>query len=268
LSKLETAGRFFDNLTKLGYDERKALHQLSTISNLETEIKQLGEKRDNLKKTFEQEEQNLAQLQKDVVDTSNTLSQVNEAKNQAAIAWVHLSEKIKQKSYRIEFAEALCQLFEERVILSPQQMMQLLAELQRIYVTAFKHAGYAIDYSQARATVISLLESAIGKGVVPQEQYDKAVKQHDDLMLDKLGKMEREHNELVELRAKLGENIIENGIAAAVFIETKGFVKKYICPKCKTFIAHSALNTSHILTPCPFCNAILQPKPDSSPQQP
>ena len=268
MSKLETVGRFFDNLKKLDYDEKKALQQLSTINDLETEIKQLGEKRDNLKKTFEQEEKQLAQLQKDVVYARNTLSQVNEEKIQADIAWLALSEKIKQGSYRIEFAEALCQLFEERVLVSPKQIVQLQVGLQRIYETALKHVGYAIDYSQARETVISLLESAIGKGVIPQELYDKAVKQHDDLMLDKLGKMEREHNELVELGTKLGQNILENGIAAAVYIESKGLVKKYMCPKCKTFIAHSALNTSHTLTLCPICKAVLQPKPDSSPQQP
>ena len=207
-------------------------------------------------------------MQNHNVNARNRLSQVNEETNQAAIAWVLLSEKIKQESYRIEFAEALCQLFEERVLVSPKQIVQLQVGLQRICDTALKHVGYAIDYSEARATVISLLELAIGNGVMPRELYDKAVQQHDDLMLDKLGKMERERDELVELGAKLGQNILENGIAAAVYIESKGLGKKYMCPKCKTVIAHSTLNASYVLTLCPFCKAILQPKLDSSPQQP
>ena len=268
MSELETVGRFFDNLKKLGYDENKALQQLSTINDLETEIKQLEEKQGDLQKTFQQEQQKLTQLQKNIVNARNRLSRVNEETTQANITWLTLSEKIKQESYRIEFAEALCQLFEERVLVSPIQIVQLQVELQRICDTAFKHVGYAINYSEVRKTVISLLELAIGKGVVPREVFDKAVEQHDDLMLDKLDKMERERDKLLELEAKLDQNILENGIAAAIFIESKGLVMKYICPGCKIFIAHSASKTNCKLTFCPLCNSILQPKPDSSPQQP
>ncbi|MGD0422761.1 MAG: hypothetical protein ABSA92_04820 [Candidatus Bathyarchaeia archaeon] len=271
MSKLETVGRFFDNLKKLDYDEKKALQQLSTINDLETEIKQLGEKRDNLKKTFEQEEKQLAQLQKDVIYTRNTFSQVNEEKIQADIAWLALSEKIKQGSYRIEFAEALCQLFEERVLVSPKQIVQLQVGLQRIYETALKHVGYAIDYSQARETVISLLESAIGKGVVLHEQYDKAVKQHDDLMLDKLGKMEKERDKLDKLKAVVEQVSREKLIQTAIYQKLRGrLTREYTCPKCKVIMVHSMTESQQHLVSCPFCQPSLSSNynADKSFQQP
>ena len=256
MSKLERTGRFFDNLEQLGYDENRAFQLLSMIDNLETEITQLENQRNNLQRACNQEQQTLTQLQSDAGDARNDLARINVEISEAQTSKFTLSAEIKRDSDRIEFAEALCELFQEMPRIS-SELLELIWKLLWIYETGFKHVGFPIDYSEARETAIRLLEQAIGKGVVLREKFDKAVQQYDDLMLDKLGKMERERDKLVEMQAGVGQLMVENGVQVALSLESKGLIGKYKCSRCKVIIVHSIMSPRHQLKACPFCQANL-----------
>ena len=256
---LERIGRFLNNLNRLQYNENRAIQLLSSFDELDTEVQRLAEQRQNLQNASTQERTVLTRLQADVERTSTELAQVRTDRSNADLELKGVIEKTQREYHRIEFAEALCQLFQEVPRISFELISDLSFRLYQIYATGFNQLGYAIDYSMARTTAISLLEQAIGQGVVRRELYDKVVKQHDDLMMDKLGDMEKERDELKQRRAGVERLNLEKIMQAGLYEKCRGTgqVREYVCPACQVIIMHSAPDPRQNLPHCPFCNANL-----------
>ena len=119
-------------------------------------------------------------------------------------------------------------------------------------------AIYPIDYEGTRKKAIDLLEQALGKALVPRDMYDDMLKhtveQHDDLILEKLGKIEREKTKLITIKDG-AEQALVGVLPAALSDEAKRFIVHHRCRACKLLIAAVPAGTEISVAACPFCGA-------------
>jgi hypothetical protein len=134
--------------------------------------------------------------------------------------------------------------------------MKLAAWLQMIARAMVNPAAiYPIDYEGIRKEAIALLGQALGKELVPRDMYDDIVERQDDLMMDKLGKIEREKTELIAIRDEAERASLDRALSAALSAETKGFIVHHRCHTCKRLIAAVPTRTEISIPKCPLCGA-------------
>jgi hypothetical protein len=272
---IERFARFIDNVRKLGYDEDRAVRRLSQIDNLDEETSVAGRRRDSMiverdKAIVERnkEQARLNQLKKRTGEAEANLQQINGRIAKASIELVTTLEKSKKEMYRIEFAEALCELFGDIEHVPPKLLVEVMAQLNLIIETKFNPAAiYPIDYKEAREKALLLLEHALGKSLVPREVYDEmlhsTIQKHDDLMLDQLGKIERERKQLgmekaeaLRICADVNDAILEKLLPLALKLEEKNFIVVKKCRVCRRTLVAFPAGVACTLQICPFCHAM------------
>jgi chromosome segregation ATPase len=264
---IERFGQFIDNIRKLGYDPDKAVRQLSTINDLEKERKQAEDQCNKAKLERDKEESRLNQLKKQTESAEANLNQINGCITKATTELTATLQKSKNEAHRIKFAEALSQLFGDISQVPPELLFEVMAHLNMIIETKLNPAAmYPIDYTEAKERALSLLEHALGKSLVRRETYDEmlhsTVQKYDDLMLDRLGKMERERDKLsqekIQLAAEkrsLQDTAVEKVLQAALNLQAKGVIKIFKCKGCGRTMAFTVADSHNDLPRCPFCQA-------------
>lgn len=139
-------------------------------------------------------------------------------------------------------------------------LMDLIVTLKMIVEARLNPAAiYPIDYEGVRAKPVALLEQALGKALVPRDIFDnmlkRAVKMHDDLMLDSCWKMEREKAQYAAIKDEAERASLDRALTAALSAEAKGFIVHRRCRACRRLIAAFPAGTECNITVCSFCGS-------------
>ena len=259
MSKIEKAKRFFDNLQKLDYDPYVAVPQLSTITNFENENKRLQTQHTGLINECNQKSLELSQLRAETSEAQATLVDLNTRKSIVEVELDDILKKVKQESSRIEFAEALCLLFEDPSRLTPPRLMQLSVALQMTAEATLRmERPLQTDYTPVRKTALSLLEQVLGKSVVPREVFDnliQVVEKCDDKMFDLLKSVEIDRAETAKMKEDVLKMTMDFALAAAAVFESTGSLVVCKCNVCKGKIAFTVVGQWNRLASCPICGA-------------
>jgi hypothetical protein len=264
--KLERLRPLLDNFEKLGYDPDRIVQSLSRIVDLDDEARKAESHLAEVKSQCAQEEERYAHLQKRTSIAETNLGNITQTFAKAQLNLNDVLKTAKDKSDQIEFAESIRLLFQDPSQMILGALVELIVQLQRILEAKLNLAIYPIDYAQAREKALSLLEQALGKSLVRREVFDeilqRTTEKHDDLMFDRLGKMERERTRLANEEAKVAtmkqgaeQATEEKVLHAALNMHTKGQIKIYRCRKCGRAMAHTVAGSHSNLTACPFCSA-------------
>jgi rubrerythrin len=120
------------------------------------------------------------------------------------------------------------------------------------------------DFDLVRQKAIEVLEYALGKKLVPREEFDqlmqRSVQQHDDMMFDRLGKMEHERTKLAQEKAEsvkfkqaIDQVTSEKLLTAALNLERQGFVQIRRCRSCGRTLAAAPAGARCTVQGCPYC---------------
>lgn len=263
--KTDSLLRFLDNVEKLGYDAEKAVQRLSRMDDVEKQTKQIQKRLNNTTQLCVREEQRLGQIQTATINASADFERIKQMKSKTEGDWIAIQQKTQETSHQIEFAKAVCWLFGDISQIPLLSLLELGVMLKMIVEAKLNiSTGYPIDYSLARDKALFLLELALGKDLVRREVFDdmlrNSTEKYDDLMFDKLGKIERERGQFTKEKtefAKSKQSFEEAGedklLRTAVSLHAEGFVKIFRCNSCKHTMAHTVRRPQDTLTVCPFC---------------
>ena len=109
-----------------------------------------------------------------------------------------------------------------------------------------------------------MLELMLGKALVTRKAFDDVIKSmvepHDDLLLEKLVKIERELIHLTEEKTDMATKkdtleraVFDKLLPAALDSQTKGFIVLHRCRKCSRTLAALPAGVGYSITACPFC---------------
>ena len=254
-----------NNIEKAGGSD-KALTRLGEIEDLEKEAEKARRGRDNANRDRVEAQNQLSAVRTQITQAAAIRDRQN-AENAALLAekakaeseLVTVTEKVNSKSNKIKFADNVGLLFSDISKIPPVQLIELAAWLQMIFGARVNPAAiYPIDYKGVRDEAIDLLEQALGKALVPRDLYDDMLKrageQHDDLMMDKLGKIEREKTKLTTIKDGV-ERALVGALTAPFSAEAKGFIVLHRCRACRLLIAAVPAGTEYSIAACPFCGA-------------
>jgi hypothetical protein len=252
-----------NNIEKAGGSD-KALARLGQIEDLEKEAENARSVRDSTNRDRVEAENQLSAVLTQIDQAIATRDRQNaenatlfkkNAKAESELATV--MEKVNANSSMIKFANHIQLLFSDISKISPVELMELAALLQMICGARVNPAAiYPIDYEGVRGKAIALLEQALGKALVPRDLYDDMLKrtgeQHDDLMMDKLGKIERERTKFIAIKDG-AERALNRALTAELSAETKRFIVLRRCRACGLLIAAVPAGTEYSVAKCCFC---------------
>ena len=256
----EKIANFLANLKGSNYDNHKVIQTLSRLTNAELETKQAEDRCKRIRNECESEQTHLSQLLHQTSTATTELEHVNSNLANAKGDLIATQQERTQATHRIEFADATLQLFADPSHVPAELLFELSAQLQMIVRARLNPASfYPIDFMPAWRTARSLLEHALGKHLVPREEFDemlhRAVEKHDDLMLDKLGKLEKERADLMQVHAATVDKIMQKVLPAALNLESKGFIATHRCSTCNKTLAATVPGAFGQIPNCPYCHA-------------
>jgi rubrerythrin len=195
-------------------------------------------------------------------EAAANLDNINKATADAQLNLDGIQQKAKKESDRIEFAENTLLLYEDPSQIPPSKLAELDVMLQRIIEARFNvnHLIYPIDYKSLKDKAVLLLEQAVGKSLVPRELFDdilnRFAKLTNDLLFDRLGKMEKDKSDLTVMKREIGQLSIEKATKVALELQAKGDIRVHRCKGCQSTTAFSpatGIFCKNIWT-CPVCN--------------
>ena len=185
---------------------------------------------------------------------------LNKANAMAQSELLSVVKEVQQKKHRIEFVDAVLLLFSDISKIPPIIGLEIAATLDMIFKARLNPAAiYPIDYSSLRDKIIGMLEQALGKLLVPRSTHDDmlklAVERHDDLMLDKLGKMEAMHIQTNQAKEALEQLTKDKLLPVALNLHAKGFIVLYKCRGCRRTLAAYPAGINCSIAKCSYCGA-------------
>lgn len=262
--KIEPLKRFIANLEKLGYDADLAVRRLSEVDDLEADTKRALTGRDDAVREQRKEQQELTRIHGATNNASATLGYVNDQIVAARNLHEEISTEVQTNSHLIMFARAVCSLFSDLSKIPPILLLELEAMISQAYEAGMTPGPLPFDYGQTRQKAIDVLEHALGKKLVLREHFDElmhsSVQKHDDMMLDKLGKMETERakltaekSELAKFNETVDQATSEKLLTVALKLEGKGFIQVHKCRSCGRILSATPAGAKCTIHNCPFC---------------
>lgn len=208
-------------------------------------------------------EKNLAAVQTQTAQATATrnrqnreLAKVNAKFERAQSDLAKTQVQAEANVHQIEFTDAFLLLFSDIERISPSYLYELAGNLVMIYQARLNPAAiYPIDYEGTRAKAVTMLELALGRKLVAREKYDEIVEKHDNLMMDKLWKMDREKAEYAAIKDEAARMSLDRALTAALRLENKGYITHHKCRVCKRLIAALFSRTEYNIAVCPYCGA-------------
>jgi hypothetical protein len=172
---------------------------------------------------------------------------------------------VKANADRIEFADDIRLLYSDISKIHPLHLVELAEMLNMISRARLNPAAiYPIDYESIRNKAVEMLELMLGKALVTRKAFDDVIKSivepHDDLLLEKLVKIERESTNLAEEKTDVATKkdaleraVLDKLLPAALDLQTKGFIVLHRCRTCTRTLAALPAGVRYSIPACPFC---------------
>jgi rubrerythrin len=271
LIRLDKLERLANNLEKAGGSD-EALARLGEIEDLDKEAENARRGRDSANRDRVEAENQLSAVRTQIVQAVATRDRQN-AENAALYAknvkaeseLAAVQEKVRANSNLIEFAVVIQLLFSDISKIHPLQLMELAEMLNMISRARLNPAAiYPIDFEGIRDKAVEMLGLVLGKALVTRKAFDDVIKSmvepHDDLLLEKLVKIEHELIHLTEEKTDMAAKkdaleraVFDKLLPAALDSQTKGFIVLHRCRTCSRTLAALPAGVGYSITVCPFC---------------
>lgn len=243
VERMNDLAKLLKELNEAGYDSKAIIRYIEQIGSLRKAVEETAGRVEVLSTELEQKRNALKELLGRKAETETQLKQVDEALQKAKADLKLIEQTGEERAAKILFAESLIALFLDCSSVKDWQMDNLVVSMRETIRTRKEAPDLRIDFSGIREEAKSLLEAAVGQKLVLRETYENELRnlraQNEDLLLDRLGKLEGKRKELNEWERSVNQRAEElkkatwdrlREVLIAEFEE--GNMKRYQCDGC------------------------------------
>jgi hypothetical protein len=247
------------------FDPAILIAKLQTIGNMEVEIGKLREVLRNINNEAAKQSRDLENWRQLVRDAQASWGRLQSENAQLRTRYGYFAALVTNLQGRVDLCEAFFKLLTDTSAVTDEQLERFCHQVLLIMSSRKLAQNLPIDYSQLRGESIILVQSALGKRLVPKEVVEEEMRalreQNTDLMLDKLGKIEQE-----TIKLKLRESVLESKEkefkqatlekTLVLSNRTGGEVHSIACNQCGSTFAYQMGPKAmpRVLLRCPFCS--------------